>query len=135
MKKNSKELKLSILILLVSLAGLILVALVVLNAPRRPWLLTRNYVLRITPIGTHVDDVRATVSDIENWHGSGVFSDRGFTRTSASGELTVVGDKHMRARVSRNESSGHTIFSAVIYWGFDYNGNLINVYIRRFISS
>ena len=105
------------------------------NPIRRPWFVTRNYVLRITPIGTHIDDVRDVVNDTENWHIAVSSNDQGFRRTMLDGQSVIIGDKFIRANVRKCNSSNHTIMSASIYWGFDYSGNLLEVYVQRRISS
>lgn len=96
-------------------------------------LTTRNSVLQVTPIGTYVDDVLATINVTENWVGTPVNNSRGF-HLSGSGGATIVGVKHIHAGVRRTPSILE-IIGVRIYWGFDEYGYLEDVQIRRMITS
>ena len=125
-----KALRIAVFIIILSW-----VVINIINPTRIPWFVTRSHVLRITPIGTSMSDVRDVVDGIHNWRIVSSSYERGFMRTRLNGNPIFVGDQFVRANVNSHISSNHTILSASIYWGFDGNGNLIAIHIRRSISS
>jgi len=52
---------------------------IIANPMRRPESMATNYVLRLTPLGTDIDDVVEIVSNHRNWSFRGVNYDRGFS--------------------------------------------------------
>jgi len=136
MKSSYKNAIRKSLIFLIPFALLLVLLMpMIVNPIRNPWFVTRGYVLRITPIGTHIDDVVDVINDTENWRIFSSSNDQGFRRTSLNGQTVMVGEKFIRVNVSRGDSANHTTMSAFIYWGFDDNGKLLDVHVRRVITS
>ena len=93
---------------------------------------SRSYVLRTTPIGTYIADVEDTIRETEKWKMAVVSYDRGL-RLRKFGQSVIVGDKFLRAN-GRQGVFSTTIIGESIFWVFDKDGILIDVYVQRMIS-
>jgi hypothetical protein len=101
-----------------------------------------NDTLRLTPMGTHIDDVAAVVNgqtiiknvtesrtpiiDYENGYVNPNGEVPGWTTTISPGNRSIVG--HKSVRVSYRT---HFNMYISIYWGFDENGILIDVLVAK----
>ena len=114
---------------------------------RRPVNMVRNYILRITPIGTNIEDVIKVIESRDDWGGASVDYERGFYRETASRpplpgveplfpvSFSVIGEMSVSAGIGRYRSWHNLFFIDVIgvgvTWGFDGDGNLIEVHVRK----
>jgi hypothetical protein len=110
----------------------------IFNPLRRPAPMIRNYVLRLTPIGTCIEEVIEVIENNESWQRPSVNRIGGFAhpRVYAPGwpvsELTgisIVGDKSIRTR-EIYVMWGLVERSVNVFWGFDADGKVIEVYVR-----
>lgn len=99
----------------------------------------RKYVLRITPIGTDMEDVLRTI-DKRNWERINVSYERGFPADvyrsfQPRQENDVIGEKHIMAMIG--EDKVFIFFDAHVEaaWCFDENSKLIDVLIRKTTDS
>ena len=118
--------------------------LMLVNPMRRPEPMVTSYVLRLTPIGTDMEEVIRTVENHRNWRVWWINYDRGFshprphTITPYPEEYPfVVGDKSMRVEVGRVWPTNTPVLGyfmemiVSIFWAFDEDGRLIEVYVWR----
>jgi len=114
------------------------------NPMRRPNPMPTNYVLNLTPIGTHIDDViRIVENHREDWRIERINLEEGFMHPSSyflrpRPEVWpfIVGDKSIRVRAEPYRPVGLLTRTVVaIHYGFDTNGYLIEVYVFRSSSS
>jgi len=112
------------------------------NPMRRPHGMATNYILRLTPIGMDINEVLYIIEGHRNWHIGTPNFERGFLRPPDVSS-SRVGEKSITAR-GHPLGSGYwpapipvpiwpwffrTIVS--IYWGFDADGKLIEVYVHQ----
>ena len=118
------------------------------NPMQRPASMIRNHVLRQTPIGTCIEEVIEIVENNERWGESRVNRESGFSyfgpdfRDWPVCELTgarIVGNQSIRTseryriRTLSFVSLGQLNYRQIrIYWGFDEDGKLIEVYVDSF---
>ena len=141
-----KKIKLSykhILLLPVILVGILLarpLIPMVYNPKRRPSPMIRNHILRHTPIGTHIDDVITIIERNERWgtpsinRSSGFFHPRPWDYGARFFEL-IIGHKHIQARPEMYRILLLPARVTRIFWGFDEDGKLIEVYVDSFFIS
>ena len=102
-----------------------------------------NDTLKLTPLGTHIDDIVALVErqtiikDMEEMRSPIISYDSGYVNpngevpgwpdTMHPGSRSIVG--HKSVRVSYSGSPFNTYFS--IFWGFSEDGYLIDVLVRK----
>ena len=95
--------------------------------------MARNYILRLTPIGTHIDDV----VEIMEWNGYGrlyVNLSNGFRPPPPSFYDARIGVMSARTGWSFYYLTWYRWFHTTevnINWGFDEDGKLIDVYVRK----
>jgi len=115
---------------------LIWVTLMVVNPIRRPRFMVRNHVLRLTPMGTHIDDVAEILENHKNWNIGHINHERGFTPPRST-ERSPIGEMSIRVWAGEYWPSnapfiGFMVMTSVsIFWGFDADGLLIDVYISK----
>ena len=138
----------SLFVLLILVLFFVPIITMAFNPMRRPEPMIRHHVLRLTPMGTHIDDVLEVVENNNNWRISRVNFERGFAHprpyiltfsgTSIcplTGAVTV-GDKHIRASAGPYWPANVPVIGMIvtanvsISWGFDADGKLIEVYVR-----
>jgi len=101
--------------------------------------MVRSHVLRLTPIGMHIDEVVEVVGSREGWR-SYVNYNSGFMhpRLGASSRSSIIGRMSIRVRVDPYWPS--TVIppwgllariATSILWGFDSDGILIEVYVHK----
>ena len=103
-----------------------------------------NYVLRLTPIGMDMDEVIRIVRNHRNWDIAWTSHESGFSHpqlryiTDVRNEgLHIIGDKSIRVDAGRFWPADIPIMGlfmetmASIFWGFDEDGKLIEVYVWR----
>ncbi|MDR2650343.1 MAG: hypothetical protein LBB94_11610 [Clostridiales bacterium] len=145
-------------VLLIILLGIVIVTFIpmVFNPIRRPQKMVRNYILRLTPIGTHIDDVVKFIESKQEWTVLYINYKMGYahlgepipgwpviTRTipGSDGSITtrrtsIIGDKSIRAYLGEYYAwytlGYHTAVS--VFWCFDKGGKLIEVYVSKEID-
>jgi len=140
-KKTKKENRLmlimvSFLILAIAIAYTIPM---IRNPMRRPSSMPTNYVLSLTPLGTHIDDVISIVENHRDWIVERTDREQGFVhpaphtiRPLSEGWPVVVGDKSIRVRSEPYRPFGLLTRTVVaVHYGFDADGYLIEVYVWR----
>ena len=92
-----------------------------------------GYILRLTPIGMHMDDVVEIVTekvDRGTWLSMGV--------SHANGFIDFSKPYHPRIGVQRVTAKMGRLFWGIIAvdlaWGFDSEGYLIDIYVRKMYS-
>jgi len=103
---------------------------------RRPGPLLRLHVLRITPMGTHIDDVVAAIENRDDWNLGRVDFERGFSPTSTQlSGFPRIGEMSVTANLGSYHAwyimFGVPDIGVSAQWGFDEGGNLIAVNIRK----
>ncbi|MCL2576486.1 MAG: hypothetical protein FWE27_00340 [Defluviitaleaceae bacterium] len=102
--------------------------------------MVRNYILRITPLGTNIDDVIELINSREDWSGANV-RDFGLDPKAPT---APYGAFHNRPRIGEktvitNVGSYHSLraifflmrVGVVVSWAFDADDNLIEVHVWR----
>ena len=89
----------------------------------------RADILRLTPIGMSMDEVRTIIEINYNWRIRTGSSERGYVNPHNPPETRVVGEKHITADLGRG-------FLLIVSssWGFDKNGKLIDVYVEKYLA-
>lgn len=103
----------------------------------------RNDIIRITPIGTSMDEVLEIANSNRKWKIRLINYEQGYVNYEIyipnkdpnfpMLEYTnpVVGEKSIRVYLGRSWTFGHSVLAS---WGFDSNGNLIDVYVRKTLA-
>ena len=140
-----KALKCIMGIILLLLAIILLVDLIpqIINPIQRPTNMLRNYILRITPLGTSLDDVVDIINSKDEW-GSANLRDYGLYPANPTEpymedrERTRIGEKTVGTHVGRYRSLRSFFFlsevGVAIFWAFDANDALIDVHIWKVAS-
>ena len=137
MNNFSNDIKRSLLIGFGVVLILLWVIAMMINPIRRPRFMVRNHVLRLTPMGTNIDDVVNILEDVEGWEIFSVNHERGIVLPTAGDRLASTSDKSIRVFAGRYWPSTIWIFlptSVSIFWGFDEEGRLIEVYVQKSIN-
>ena len=112
------------------------------NPERWPQPLLQIYLLRLTPIGTHIDDVIEILEQHDSWGIWYVTYERGFIHPSQLGRRledgsAIIGDMSIRVFAGRYWPSNIPILGFItetavsIFWAFDEEGRLIETYIWK----
>ena len=129
-----KRRKITLIILcLLALLTLVTAIPMLTTLYRRPRSMIRNHILHITPLGTSIEDVIDIVESREDWDVRHISLERGF-RLEAPG-FPVIGEMSVRVHLGTYRA-WHKWFPLMewavdVFWGFDGNGELIEVHIRK----
>ena len=111
------------------------------NPVRRPRFMVRNHVLRLTPMGTHIDDAAAIIEGIGGWRMARVNYERGFLLPAPSDPFgDAVGYMSIRVWARPYWPGNLPIIgllaqtSTSIFWGFDADGKLTDVYVWKSVG-
>jgi len=125
-----------ILLVLVMIGGIYMawnLIPMIYNPMRRPASMIRNHILRHTPIGTCIDEVIKVIENNERWGIPSVNRSSGFIVQGVGvpnlRAFTVVGDQSIQ---TRPEIYNVILFHerrTRIFWGFDEDGKLIQVFV------
>jgi len=144
MKKLKVFLKCILLMPLV-IGGIILIWSVIpmiYNPMRRPASMIRNHILRHTPIGMCIEDVIEVIENNERWGAPTVNRRSGFRHPrrivpeGPGGALTAatIGEQSIQTRPEAYNVILYHIRVTRIFWGFDENGQLIEVFVSSSFS-
>ena len=109
------------------------------NPIRRPAPMIRNHILRHTPIGMNIEEVIEIINNNDRWGSPIVNRDSGFIHPDPWGSPwdynmrigpLVVGDKSVQTRPEWYNTLLILERHMRIFWGFDENGILIEVYVN-----
>ena len=143
-KLSSKNVSFVFVLLLIILLFWPLIPMV-FNPMRRPQSLIRRHVLMLTPIGMSMENVLMVIENNDQWGNPSVNYETGFPHprhnvpgwpVSPLTGISIVGDQSIRVFVEPYRPSNVPILGlfaetrVTIFWGFDENGNLIEVYVR-----
>ena len=116
------------------------------NPMRRPASMINNHILRHTPIGMDMEEVIEIIENRRRWGNPEIRRDVGFIHPNPAGSRwnydgrvapLFVGEQSIRIRHSYDISVwmfGFYTRNVRILWGFDENGNLIEVYVQSTFS-
>ena len=129
---REKRLIFAVVGMMASVIAFILVCLAIeFSSPlRRPESDIRNDILSLTPIGTSMDDVLAVINrkvNSDGWRIRIIRHDTGYADYSRRG-FPVVGEQSIIVDIGRSFMGWVAVDIA---WGFDEDGNLIDVYVRK----
>ncbi|MCL2388466.1 MAG: hypothetical protein FWC89_13105 [Defluviitaleaceae bacterium] len=139
-----KELRLFSIVVLSLVLVVILVTVIIpmiKNPIQRPRGMVRNYILEITPMGTHIDDVINIIEGRDSWTLGRVDFEMGFSPQTSVRPcperhpyLTVIGEMAVFANLGRYRAwyvmFGAPYVQVFARWGFDADGNLIEVLVQ-----
>ena len=113
------------------LSVIALVIVTILNNPLfRSQRRMRNEILRLTPIGTSMDDVLTVIESQEGWEIHKISYDRGYRYPRGYEPIpegqTIIGDKYIEVFYTLPFNTYVTVF-----WGFDEDEILIDVYTYK----
>ncbi len=128
-----KKIILRTLFVLLTLA-LVIPTIIFANPLRRPSSWIRHSVLNLTPIGTSMEDAIETIEAVEEkgkWEIDYIDDEYGYT----SEKGYRVGEKSID--VIAGEYALHPLAKTivVICWGFDRDGNLVDVYVKKEVDT
>jgi len=130
-----------IIALVVSIVGMIWLS----NPLRMPQPMVTNYILRLTPIGIHIDDVIEVIEGREDWRVHYIDQRSGFVHPRLRGEdhgwptdrnRPIIGNQSIRANVGAYQAWYKMFFvtHVDVFWGFDEDGYLIEIYVWKSID-
>ncbi|MCL2578346.1 MAG: hypothetical protein FWE27_09950 [Defluviitaleaceae bacterium] len=137
-----KALKCIMGIILLLLAIILLVDLIpqIINPIQRPSGMLRNYILKITPLGTSLDDVVELINNRNDWKSAnlrdyGLYPAYPTEPYMENRERPRIGEKTVSTNVGTYRSLRDFLFlmeiHVAIFWVFDANDVLIDVHIWR----
>ena len=133
-KNRGRKIFIAVIALLFLAWGISMIA----DPIRRPRPMVRNYVLRLTPMGTDIDEVVRILENVEGWTIMFVDYNLGFTLPTAPNPYdTAIGNQSIRVFAGNYWPSNFPIIGLIqwttvsIFWGFDEDGKLIEVYVRK----
>ena len=117
-----------------SVIVLILAIIVLLNPLRRSQEYIKNDILKLTPMGTSMEDVIEIIERKRQWEIDYISYDHGYRKPGkpehsdiALGRETIVGEKSIRVFVG--EYRNIFITSVTVFFGFDKDSKLIEIYV------
>jgi hypothetical protein len=127
MKNNKKKIiKYIIIIILILVFAISLPGII--NPLRRPAWLIQAHMLLITPIGTGMEDVINFVESNENWDVR-INYNSGFLKQEPGKPRITIGEKSIRVFHGQYSTILNTFVT--VYYGFDENENLIDIWVWK----
>ena len=111
----------------VSVALLAATIVVVSNPLRRPADVIKRDIIRLTPIGSSMEDVVKVIESKEKWEAPRISHKYGYSIPYTTDP--DVGEKSIRVFIG--EYRNIFVTSVTVYWGFDGDEKLIDVYIWK----
>jgi len=93
---------------------------------RQPEARIEKDILALTPIGTSFDDVLSVIDNQKDWRIRYIDQDHGFSHPESG---KTVGK--MSIRVFIGDYTNIFMTSVTVFWGFDEDGKLIDIYIWK----
>jgi len=133
--------------IVLSLAAIIVLTVTVpmfTNLLRRPQPMVTTYILNLTPIGMHIDDV---VESREDWRVHYISYDGGFPHPRLHGENhgwpttrsghPIIGEQSIRVHAGIYRAWYKLFFNTFVdvLWGFDEDGKLIEIFVWKSIDA
>jgi len=117
-------------------------ALIIISPIRRPQSSVRKHILRLTPLGTNIEDVIDFIENRDGWQIHIVNYEQGFPHPQPhlirgwDGQPIVVGEQGIRVRMGYYHAWYKLNFrtDVSIFWGFDADGYLIDVWVWKSIG-
>ena len=137
-----KVMKRIMVIVLLLLAVILLVDLIprIINPIQRPNNMLKNYILKITPLGTNLDDVVEVINNKDDW-GSANLRDYGLYPAYPTEpymedrERPRIGEKTVSTNIGSYRSLRDVFFlmrvGVAIFWVFDAEDILIDVHVWK----
>jgi hypothetical protein len=138
MKKIRWE-KFNMFVLFLLFVLIILLTILIFSNPmRRPKTWIKNDVLKLTPIGMNMEDVINVIIKKEEWKNYNINNQFGYVKDEVknNSEKIFVGEKSITVFWGKY----NTVFifpmatHVTIFWGFDEDLKLIDVYIKKTID-
>ena len=111
------------------------------NPARRPHEMIKKQILRITPLGTDIDDVIKVIESRNDWESPNINRSLGFAPLSpgrrgpppdGQPDLFRIGEMSVSSYMGSYRNWFLFLVTDVsIFWGFDADGKLIEVYIWK----
>jgi len=141
-KARKRDRLIGIIVLCLAACGMLAMIMVytipmIWNPMRRPGSMPTEYVLSLTPIGTHMNDVISIVENHRDWRIVTINRERGFADPHQGGlsveqGRTIVGEQSIRVGAGYFRPVGLLTRTVVtVFYGFDADGYLIDVYVWR----
>jgi hypothetical protein len=92
-----------------------------------------KYVLRATPLGSGIRTAEQFCRD-HRFEMCPVSRESGFRKQAVPGYPTIVGEMHARGFAGDYPMGEHFIVSTSVFWGFDKNEKLIEVWVWKTID-
>jgi hypothetical protein len=122
-------------ILVITLGVTIIIA--ALNPLRKSNAEIRNGILELTPIGMNMEDVMDIIANKDKWRWDGHIIPFGL-RTGERSDAPLIGVQSIRATIGSYHMlslrSPFGITLVVVFWAFDENSELIEVFVRKQVS-
>ena len=109
----------------------VLLLVVALNSAWRPAEMIERSLLRLTPIGSSIEDVQRAVEN-KGWQHRPI-SNAGFLKQESHRAMEVVGKKSLEAHVADYGWPFRTSVDA--FWGFDEKGRLTDVWVWKTVDA
>ncbi len=123
-------------LIVLSVIVLIVAIILLLNPLRRSQEQIKNDILKLTPMGTSMEDVIKIIESKKQWEIDYISHEHGYRRPGtpeysdiALGRETIVGEKSIRVLVG--EYRNIFITSVTVFFGFDKNSKLIEIYVWK----
>jgi hypothetical protein len=88
----------------------------------------QNDILKLTPLGTSIDEVIKIIKTRKKWRITQISNDHGYIYQK-SYPLKEIGNKSIRAEIG--EYGFILVTNVTIFWGFDENSKLIDVWVWK----
>jgi len=114
--------------------GIILLAVIViilLNPLRRSAETIKANILKLTPIGMDMEDVIKVVEKKRSWR-IHIDYEYGFSKQESGTRRKIIGEKSISAFIGEYRNIFDT--SVTVFWGFDENPKLIDVWVWKVID-
>ncbi len=109
---------------------LVTVVIALLNPLRKSREQITENILKLTPIGTSMEDVIHVIESNKKWEWSGHINPNGFLKQPPPPEpRTTVGSRSIK--VFAGDYRNIFVTSVTVFWGFDENSKLIDVWVWK----
>jgi len=126
-----------IICILITILAIIIAAvtLTLLTPSRRSVEKIKKDILKLTPIGSSMEHVKKIINEYDTWELMYISTTSGFLKQDASKPITVIGEQSIRVFMGEHYDLFIFTTSVCIFWGFDGDGKLIDVWIWKTVSA